>query len=343
MASIAGLLSVVVVMLIAPSGLAAHAGSVTIKAPYTGAASPTSSTTTTGCASAGNTPAWNFHLNTGRGIGASMAKDSECSALFGGANSYSYAYAYGGFEVGVAIKVPTNGPHHVAANLFTGWRATGGAFDGSRTGSCASASTGGSATYIYYFDGTNWSYTVPVGGPVLNNSTYFFYESSAYAYGSCSTESVAYVVASTWIQDTTNGSYIYPTSTFGSSTVLVDQFTETYNTTDWGCYNYTLWDFGLWANATYGCYNYNATTSTYSINYLTGVSGTSTSYSDSGAMTGTVWTNATLYHNHHYAWFLDLYTEAYVYVTGWKHGSGVAMVNMASHGNGVNLNWIKVS
>ncbi|MCI4368014.1 MAG: hypothetical protein L3K09_00405 [Thermoplasmata archaeon] len=249
----------------------------------------------------------------------------------------------GAIELSVHFGVPTNGFHHVGANLFLGWRATGGAFDGSRLGNCHALLVPGNLTTVEYFNGNSWAGSPPPGGPVFNKSTYYYYAQYSYEYGTCLVWSSVGLVLNSYVEDLTNYSTRDPSSTFGFRTSVVAEVTETYNTTNWACGNATLWNHGKWRNSSYACTSGNVSTTSYWADYVTGVKGTSTSFSDSGTLTGTAWCNGTFINSHHYIWIIYLQGATSVTLNGWSHGSAGAALNLATRGNGFSLNWVRVS
>ncbi|MCI4368353.1 MAG: hypothetical protein L3K09_02145, partial [Thermoplasmata archaeon] len=333
----------VALIVVVPTGLGGRNSSASLVAPFPGAVLHLRDLGKSGCSTTAFPTAWSFHLKTGLGNGSSILHSSECSGLGNGLLGASSAYAEEGFEVGVPFAVGTPGTHQVGANLQGVWKTSAGAFDASSSGTCPAGGTTWHSTFFHYYNGKHWWNKVPPGGLVLNRSTYYIDEPQVQATNSCSTYSSVTVGVLAWVWDLTNGSILRPTSTFGNDTRFVDQLTETLDRTEWSCYNATQWDFGHWKNLSRTCFSQNASTASGTLDLLTDALSPSTSFSNSGSATGTIWVNGSFNPSHRYVWILEFLGVLSVEVGGWKHGSAVASINLATHGNGIELNWIRIS
>ncbi|MFI5417637.1 MAG: hypothetical protein ACHQ2Y_01885 [Candidatus Lutacidiplasmatales archaeon] len=330
-------LSVAAVMAFAPMGLAAHAGIVTIKAPYKGAVTPFTDLFLDGCGTAKVIHKYAFSLKSGAGGGSGSASAKTCGAGSGGVGQTSDNAVEGGFNVAIPVHFPVAGATgNVSVSVTETWagivKETAPA-----NPNCTDALQQFAYNFAEYYNGASWSYSPNIAGPVnYTNSTFFYNYTDFGASSFCIAGAEIISELEAWITDLNTGVSTYQFS------IPVDSFVETYNETYWYCYSYTEWDYGTWYNSTGTvCYSYNVTTLTES--YQNGLLGTNTTLSSSGSSSSTMWFNQSYNLAHHFEVFLYSFDIILAEVQGWNHASASASMNHATLGNGVKLTSITLA
>jgi hypothetical protein len=333
------LVGLVALVALAPVGSASPALLITHVAPYRGGVLPTSNLNVYGChAKAQQVTAWHFNLHIGKGGGSDSATAKACSLSQFRLGSGSTAAASGSEEVSILIKIP-HGTRNVTANVQVNYTAQIKESAGSPTGACPS--TPFNSTSSSYYNGSGWSYSPTISHPVVfSNKTYFYYYENNGASGSCGAYSsldggiIGFMVAS-------NGLAGY------SLTPTVFQFggnVQTYNSTYWSCYNYTLWNYGSWANGSGGCSNSNQTTHTYSYDLQSATYGTNSTMTFAGSTTLAMY-SVNDFHSVDRSWtlFIVPFGSTSVSTYGFPHGIAQSSFNLATNGNGVTIQSITIT
>jgi hypothetical protein len=334
--SAGGSVALAILIALAPAGLGVAPHAKVWGPPYRGAILPYVSLSTYHCGVAKQLKGFFFHFKTGLGGAAYSASAKSCSTTQPSFGNYGSANAAGAAEISILIQIPL-GIHNVSANVTLGYTATISEANGSSTGACPTHAL--ASTYGQYYNGKAWSYWPTFTKPIhYSNKTYFYYYTTHGAQGSCSAYSSVQEYLNGYMVDTTG------TAGFGTSSFLpiAQASVQTTNNTYWNCYNYTLWSYGTWANGSSSCSSSNSTTNTVSYDYATGSSGSNSSMTMSGHLTGSLWVVANFSASHHWLFFLDPSISVSCSTNGWPQGSCSAFANTASLGNGLKLNFISV-
>lgn len=313
-------------------------------APYHGGVLPGNTDTIYGCHAAAKTPTfWHFNLHTGVGGGAESSTAKACSQVPFRLGSQSQASAGGSEEVSVLVKIP-NGVRNLTEHIVITYTATISETSGSPTGVCPS--TPSHSVSAQYYNGTAWSYSPTITQPVVYNaSTYYYYDEQNGASGGCSSLAslsggfVAVAVAANGaagfgLNGGQNGGASW---NFGGSVA-------TYAGINWDCNNYTLWDYGVWANNSGSCSNGNVSAYTTSYNDLTQTTGTNSTMTFTGSMSFTMWYLANFAsYDSHWTVFLDPSASTSASTGGFAHGAASSTINVATGGNGIALKSITVT
>lgn len=335
--SAAALALAIVVM--SPIGAGATNPSTILSAPYKGGVLPTSSLSVYGCnAHANLIKPWHFSLVKGIGGGYDSVNAKACNQSGYRLGSQSQASASGSEEVSILIHIP-HGIRNVTAHLTISY--TGIIKESSGTVSSACPTTPFDSTSASYYNGSSWSYTPTISHPLLfNNKTYYYSYRSDGASGSCASTAsldagvIGFMVASNGLA----GYSLTPTVfQFGG-------FVATYNSTYWSCYNYTLWSYGTWSNASGGCYSSNRTAYSYSYDYQTATYGTNSSMAFTGTNSLSMWSvNKFAAVDRSWSLFIEPFASMSCNTYGFPHGSCIAAMNLATGGNAVTLKSISIT
>jgi hypothetical protein len=328
-----GLASVglVVALITTAPELGASAPSSTKVAPYHAGALPSSTLTTYSCHSkAKQLVPFHFSQKTGIASGAEQSSARACPQMQYRLGSQSQAAASGSEEVSVLMKIPT-GTRNVTEHISLTYSATITEANGSVPGTCPS--TPSQSISGQYYNGASWQYYPSWTGPVAytNNTYYQYYETNG-ASGSCGSAAglsggfVAVMVASNGLAGygMNGGSSGGASWSFGGSVA-------TYASIYWSCYNYSLWDYGFWANVTGPCSSSNTTAYSSSYNQLNSTSGTLTSMTFTGTISFSMWYSAD-FHSVSPTWsiFLDPYGSTTASTYGFTHGSAKSTINLTT-------------
>ncbi|MFI5417641.1 MAG: hypothetical protein ACHQ2Y_01905 [Candidatus Lutacidiplasmatales archaeon] len=330
-------LALLVALSIAPVGVGAHAGSLTLKAPFKGGILPATNVQVSSCAKATLTKLFHFSFKTGVGGGAVSDSSRSCPLSQYRLGDYSSAAASQSAEISLAVNVPP-GVHNVSANLVVNWSAAVTETNGSASGYCPTNPF--SSTSGQFYNGSAWSYYPSVKGPlVFNNSTYWYEYNTVGASGSCTSQSTMYAAISGFMVDW-NGT---ASTSLGPSTTIAGGIVSTDNSTYWSCYNYTLWSYGGWYNHSASCSSSNVTTYSWSYDYGTNSYGTNTSLSSSGSMAISLWGIYNFSITKSWLLFIDPSVSVSCYTYGFPHATAGGAVNLANLGNRITLASITIS
>ncbi|MFI5418570.1 MAG: hypothetical protein ACHQ2Y_06725 [Candidatus Lutacidiplasmatales archaeon] len=277
--------AIAMLMVLAPSGLAAHT-SVVIHPPFSGAVSPSNSVYVSGCGKVATNKQWSFKLGTGFGGTSSSGSANACKHQLYGVGGFSDAQLYGGIEIALPVKMPA-GSMNVTANTALSFAVTLKASDGSKTGACTANLYTYSDNFTYYewnyngiyFTNYNETYsdysngiwyngsygTTPPSPFNLNNTTYFDTSQSYGASGGCEAYVFAQVYTDMWMVDESTGSYLQANNSsmpgysgYGYGEPLYTEL-SVQNYTDWYCSSYSYWDgpYNYSYSQPLTCYSYN--------------------------------------------------------------------------------------
>jgi hypothetical protein len=183
--------------------------------------------------------------------------------------------------------------------------------------------------------GVNWSAAFRVAGTTsLNNAscptTFHHYSdpsNGSYSYnytsGDCYAAASVFFGANSWVYDLTNGTYVNGPGIWGSGSWVA------------GSETYIFWgDFGPGYSGTGTSVNFS-----YNSTYTTGT----TSFSNNVSSAGTTWFNSTYLHSHKYVFEVFFYGNPIAQAGGASKSSASALLDAASPGHGLSINYISVS
>lgn len=374
----AGALAIAAVMILASSALASptHATAV---APYKGGVQLYTSSNSNGCGSLKSGLPWSFNLTSGIGGSISSGKAIACTNPLPGQTPYSYFQTSAYVSVGVLVKVPFGATHiqaNVSANWYQGLKATDGGKPKCTTGSSYDDTslyaqwnykkTSSGSYYANYNDsywdryttsssGTTWRNFTSVGAGAasvpspwnFNGTTYWDWYHQYGGYNDCYSAASMSLSAYSYLDDLTNGSYIYQTGrTLGYYGQIFSIGVQVYNYSSWSCYNSTYWNgpSASWGNTTLTCYSTNNNATLISSigsglppYWSVGGHNNSVAVGNASTVAGSWFWNYTFVHLHKYVMYFYLNWYGYASDSWPGKALGSFLLNMATLGYGFKL------